>query len=576
MRKRRPTSSPGLEAPDASLDGPTRVRRASTVAPSRDAPSHEVDPRALLHELEVHQLELEMQNEELLSARNEAENALARYTELFDFAPIGYATLGIDGCIREVNHAGAQVLGLPRSRLIGMAFSAALAREDRAAFKQLLDETKATGQKQACELTLAKSGTRPKHLHVTATLLVHDAPTSLIAFEDVTERKQREEKLARTELALREADRRKDEFLAVLSHELRNPLAPIRNSLFVLAHSEPGGKRAKKAEAVIDRQVTHLTRLVDDLLDVTRIAHGKIELQRKPVELASLVRRTLEDHRTSFDAMGIALVGEFDPEPAWVDADSARLVQALSNLLGNALKFTPRGGRVLVTLENIGRHVALRVSDNGAGIARSVIDNLFVPFSQAPQSADRARGGLGLGLAMVKGLVKLHGGNVSISSPGLGLGTRVEILLPLREDPEEQPQSTEPLSVRSRRVLVIEDHPDTCEALGDALALSGHQVRTAHDGPHGLDVAREFVPEVVICDIGLPGMDGYGVAKAFSADPQLQHAALIALSGYAQPEDLRRASNAGFHCHLAKPASLDGIQRALAEAARIARTQAMK
>jgi PAS domain S-box-containing protein len=567
MGKRSSATVVGLE-PRQLPDGTIELGLSATSVSLRDA-----NPCALLHELEVHQIELEMQNEELRAARLETEGALARYTELFDFAPIGYATLARDGRIREVNYAGAQLLGFSRARLVGMPFSAALAVDERETFNQLLRRSKDSESKQAREFALAKSGGRPTYLRVTVTLLESKEPITLLAFEDITERKLHDEKLERTELALREADRRKDEFLAVLSHELRNPLAPIRNSIFVLTHSDPGGKRARRAQAIIDRQVTHLTRLIDDLLDVTRIAHGKIELQRRPVELGELARRTLDDHRASFEAMGIALIDQFDPEPVWVDADAARLVQVLSNLLGNALKFTHRGGRVVVMLEHIGRHVALRVSDNGAGIARSVIDDLFVPFAQAPQGLERARGGLGLGLAMVKGLVKLHGGSVSLQSPGLGLGTQVEVLLPVRSAPAEQLQMPEPPSIRSRRVLVIEDHLDASEALRDALALSGHQVWTAGDGPCGLELARECKPEVVICDLGLPGMDGYAVAKALAADARLRGVGLIALSGYAQPEDLRKAADAGFHCHLAKPSTLDLVQRALAEAPRRAREQ---
>jgi PAS domain S-box-containing protein len=521
--------------------------------------------KALLHELEVHQIELELQNEELRAARIATEAALARYTELFDFSPIGYATVTASLAIWEINHIGAQLLGRERSRLRGQRFEQLVSVEHRPAFHSLLRAAEATGIKQSCELDLVRKGDERLTVRLCATLLLRSEPNILLAIEDISEGRRREQKLELTERALRDADRRKDEFLATLSHELRNPLAPIRNSVFVLGRAAPGSEAASRAQVIIDRQVTHLTRLIDDLLDVTRIARGKVQLQLEHLDLGALLRRTLEDHKNSFDELGVQLRSEITGAPSWVCVDSARLVQIISNLLANALKFTSRGGEVRIQLQPGAGSIVLSVADTGAGIPPEVLSHVFEPFAQAPQTLDRARGGLGLGLAMVKGLVELHGGTVSIRSGGLGMGTEVRVSLPIVAEPVvRQPVPAAPLR-RKLRVLVIEDNLDASDTLQLALTLNGHEVRSAADGVRGLELAAEFDPEVVICDIGLPGMDGYEVARAFRARDRLRYKYLVALTGYAQPEDVQRARDAGFDRHLAKPTNLDKLEQLLSD-----------
>jgi two-component system CheB/CheR fusion protein len=540
--------------------------RLRTSGPPRAAAA--ADEQRVLHELEVARTELEIQNEELRSARTEGEAALASYTELFEFAPIGYAKLSADGVIRELNHAGARLLGRPRSRAVGTLFVRFVARADHDAFCALLRRVADSSGPRSCELTLAFED-RTVPVRLSATEITAREHAVLLAFEDMTERLQREQQLARTEQALRDANRRKDEFLAMLSHELRNPLGPISGSLFILDHVDPSSPQAREARAIIDRQVSHLTRLLEDLLDVTRIARGKIELQCESVELGELLRRAIEDHRTGFETRGIRLETRFGEEPLWLTADPARLVQIASNLLGNAEKFTPAGGIVTVSLEPRDQLVALRVRDTGVGIAPELIPGLFEPFAQAPQSLDRTSGGLGLGLATVKGMAELHGGSVQISSDGPGCGTEVVVLLPRAGAPAEVKVTAaidEP--AQSRRILVIEDNFDVGAALGEALRLMGHDVRVTDRGAAGLELARTFQPEAVICDLGLPDIDGYAVAAAFRADPQLREIQLIALSGYARAEDRRRAAEAGFDHHVAKPPDLAKLGRLLASGAR--------
>jgi two-component system CheB/CheR fusion protein len=495
------------------------------------------------------------------------EVSLDRYLAIFDFGPLGYAILDASGRISEINHAGAGILGRTRSQLVSETFETFVSPGDRTGFRVLLGRALDSGAKETCEVEVARSQSDRVQARLNATALTRAERMILLAFEDVTERKVRERKLADTENALRDADRRKNEFLAVLSHELRNPLGAIRNSLSLLGRGD-GDDRANRARAVIDRQVSLLTRIVDDLLDVTRIARGKIELQRERVELGALVRRAMDDHRPAFDASGLRLEERFEAGPFWVDGDAARLVQVLSNLLGNAEKFTGRGGTVVVSLHrDDARKIALGVRDTGAGIEPAMLPHVLESFVQAPQTADRARGGLGLGLAMVKGLVELHGGSVNVASEGAGRGTEVTVLLPAAAAPGRAAiPMPDVLSKHGQRVLIIDDNADNADSMREVLELDGFDVRVAYDGPSGIELARRFKPDIVVCDIGLPEMDGYAVARTFRADEALGHIPLVAVSGYTLPEDLRRSREAGFARHLAKPVRIEELEQLISEA----------
>lgn len=385
-----------------------------------------------------------------------------------------------------------------------------------------------------------------------------DARGNLISYVgatlDVTDAK-------RTEDALREADRRKDAFLAVLSHELRNPLAPIRNGLHVIKRVPPGSEPAARALAIVERQVGHLTHLVDDLLDVSRITRGKIVLKRERVDLVSLVRSTVEDHRLAFESGSVALAVAVETEPIVVSGDPTRLAQVVGNLLHNAVKFTPSGGRAVVTVEaDEERGVAiLRVRDTGRGIAPDLVPHLFDAFVQLDHDIDRMKGGLGLGLFIAKGLVVLHGGTLHATSQGEGQGTTLTVTLPLVEAVPTSPAPTPGTNLLARRVLIIEDNVDAATSLREVLELDGHTVAIAHRGRDGIELARSLHPDVVLCDIGLPEMSGHDVARTMRADAELSHLTLIALTGYATPEDVTRALDAGFDAHLGKPPDLDRL-----------------
>jgi two-component system CheB/CheR fusion protein len=394
---------------------------------------------------------------------------------------------------------------------------------------------------------------------------LHNASGEIVEWfgtaHDITSRKHDE--LAALEAAnerLREADLRKNDFLGMLSHELRNPLSAIVNGIQVLDHTPPGGELARRAQAVIARQAEHLTHLVDDLLDVTRITRGKVQLRREVLDLNALVQRAIEDHRGVFVGGGVAVELTPAPAPVWVNGDPTRLAQVVGNLLQNAAKFTSRGGTTRVSVRAAGdAQVIVRVEDTGAGIAPEVLPRLFEAFIQGDTTLDRTRGGLGLGLAVVKGLVEMHGGSVGAASEGLGQGAAFTITLPTEPGgPSERPPVSG-AAPASRRVLIIEDNGDSADMLATVLGFDGHVVEIADNGREGMERTSAFKPDVVLCDVGLPDMDGYQVARALRADPALDGVKLVALSGYARDEDVARAREAGFDAHLAKPASVEAL-----------------
>ena len=389
----------------------------------------------------------------------------------------------------------------------------------------------------------------------------------LLGINDITERLD-VEALRTANARLEEADRNKNEFIAMLAHELRNPLAPILSSVYILDHAPSGGEQARRAQAIIERQIRQLTRLVDDLLDVSRIGRHTGVLKRERLDLCELVRSTIEDHRGAFVEAEIELAVSTAPAEVWVKGDRTRLSQVVGNLLGNAAKFTPPGGRTTVVVEpDAARGQAIvRVQDTGRGIAPEMLPRLFDPFTQADVTLDRKKGGLGLGLSLVKGLVEMHDGSVSAASDGPGKGATFTIRLPLESAaPVEKAQIAGEVTLKalSRRVLVIEDNLDAAESLRMALTLGGHTVEVAQSGPEGIEKARTFRPEFVLCDIGLPKVDGYEVARTMRTDPDLGRVTLVALSGYAGPDDVAKAKKAGFDAHLAKPATLEALQRVL-------------
>lgn len=390
---------------------------------------------------------------------------------------------------------------------------------------------------------------------------VRRARASEQKLEDLTLR------LSRNRAALERADRAKEEMLAMLAHELRNPLGTISNALQVLrlTGDNGDGTRQRAIEAA-ERQVLHQALLIDDLLEASRVTRGEIELHCEELDLAELVRETVDGYRDSLRTAGLSLRLNLPQEPLLVRGDRLRLSQALSNLLGNAVKFTAPGGHVTIRLAvgERGKRAELTVKDDGEGISPEVLPYVFEIFTQADQSLDRSQGGLGVGLAVVKGLVELHGGEVRAKSEGPGRGAEFSLYLPLdtataapalvEVHPEEEDEEAEALATSgARRILVVEDNPDAAATMRDFLELFGHEVELAASGLDGVQAARKFHPEVVLCDLGLPGMDGFEVAAELRRDPETASAKLIAVTGYGRDEDRRRSKEAGFDLHLTKP-----------------------
>jgi two-component system, chemotaxis family, CheB/CheR fusion protein len=560
-------TAPNRKTPLRKRAERTVSQRAKTArakkAAAANATTKTLERERLLHELEIHQVELEVQNEELRNAREIMEAALERYTEVFDFAPIGYVLLSVDGTLKQINHAGARLLGAERVRLVGRRFSQFVARQSRAVFEALVSEAIAHSLPTRGELDLL-CDTSVLAARITVGVLVRGDRGVMIAFEDISDRRAKEVELARSEQALREANARKDEFLAMLSHELRNPLLPLRTSVSVLQMAPAGSEVAGDALAIIDRSAAHVARLVDDLLDITRIARGKIELQRELVELTELVRQTLGDHEYVMTQRNLRVTTTLPASPIWIYGDRARLVQVFSNVLGNAEKFTPANGQIHITLAGTGRLASLTVADTGIGIAPSVIQHVFEPFAQGPQAIDRSYSGLGLGLAMVKSIIELHGGEATIHSKGPGQGTEVTLTIPRERASLTLAAPGARQAAVPRRVLVVEDKTDSADALRYALTLKGHSVAVAHNGRTAVDLAMRFAPDVVLCDLGLPDIDGYAVARQLRGTEGLRGVCLVALSGYARPEDVARAHAAGFDRHIAKPPRLEDIDQILA------------
>ena len=378
------------------------------------------------------------------------------------------------------------------------------------------------------------------------------------------ERLRSEAALRASEQALKEADRRKDEFLAMLAHELRNPLAPIRNAAQVLKLLGPVDARQQWAREIIERQTQHLTRLVDDLLDVSRITRGKVKIAREPLDLAAVVHRAVESSRPLIDARRHQLTLALPPEPVRLEGDLTRLVQVVGNLLNNAAKYTDEGGHIRLEAAREGGRVVLRVRDDGMGLPADLLPHVFDLFSQADRSLDRSQGGLGVGLTLVRRLVELHGGQVEARSGGPGQGSEFIVRLPV-EAPSTAAgagmaagESVSPAS-GGLKVLVVEDNVDSAKMMSFMLELCGHQVRMAHDGAEALEAARAFGPQAVLCDIGLPGMNGYEVAARLRQQPDFQRTPLIALTGYGEEEARRRSKEAGFDYHLVKPVEPDAL-----------------
>ncbi len=381
----------------------------------------------------------------------------------------------------------------------------------------------------------------------------------VVAHENVTERREAEE-------ALRDAGHRKDEFLALLAHELRNPLAPIRHVLQIMRMSGGQGQLLHSAFEIMERQIGHMVRMVDDLLDVSRISRGRIELRVEDLDLASVIQQAVEVATPHIANMTHKLSVTLPPTPIHTRGDSTRLAQAVSNLLNNASKFTDSGGSIHLSLERDGQEAVIRVRDSGIGIPAEQLPLVFDMFKQLDSSLERSQSGLGIGLTVVKNLVELHDGTVQVYSAGVGEGCEFTVRLPIREAIEELSQVTlgDPQIRSSRRILVVDDNEDSANSLAVFLQLLGNETHTAFDGMEALEKAASLHPDVVLLDIGMPRLNGYEVARKIRAQPWGEQVTLVAVTGWGQDEDRQRALQAGFDCHMVKPIDPESLTTTLA------------
>jgi PAS domain S-box-containing protein len=548
-------------------------------------------------DLDAHHYELEMQARQLREAQLLLEGSRDAYAELYDFAPLPYFTLDRHGLIKEANLVGCALLAVDRARLIGLPLYSFVDQPDRSVFLEHLRRCRAGNLQVASELQIksrsgqtvpvlmnsrvAKSGQHEmvrtvmtdlterrqaeweiRNLNTDLEQRVRDRTTELTRANEVLRLEIANRQAA--EAALQQADRMKDEFLAMLGHELRNPLGPLQQAIEIWKMSgELDRADLAGIKSIAERQVHHMAQLVDDLLDVSRISRGKILLRKSPLDLTALVREVADDFSAAYRESDVKLDLELCASPTWVEGDPTRLSQVIGNLLHNANKFTPRGGRVVVALQLDQGAAGLSVRDTGIGVAPETIPRIFTSFYQSDHSLDRHFGGLGLGLALVKGLVDLHGGQVAVHSEGAGRGAEFTVRLPTCPAPKATEKRAQVSASRRHRILVIDDQRDALITMHALLAQLGQDVVTAANGPDALKAAAEFRPDIVLSDIGLPEMDGYAIARRMRSDPSLRPSKLIAVTGYGQAADQKRAYEAGFDAHLTKPVALEALCRIL-------------
>jgi PAS domain S-box-containing protein len=504
-----------------------------------------------------------------------------RYRTLFDLCPVAVYSCNTSGVIQNFNRRAAELWG--RAPALGDTDE-----QFCGSFKLFRPDGSFMPHEQ-CPMAEVLSGKiaemrdgevlieRPDGSRVTVIVNIRavknprgEVTEAINCFYDISERSRMERKLLEQTEALADLHRRKDEFLAMLSHELRNPLAPILNAVHLLRLQKNENQLQHHARAVIERQVTQLTRLVDDLMEVSRITTGRVQLRHDRVVVSGIVERAVETARPLMDQRKHELTVSLPPQPIWLNADAARLEQVVVNLLANSAKYTDDGGHIWLTVQQEGDECVVRVRDTGVGIAPELLPRIFDLFTQAERSLDRSQGGLGIGLALVQRLVELHRGRVEAYS-ALGQGSEFVVRLPMVLTPAVLPSLTskeiaEPTGP-SLRVLVVDDSVDTAQTLATLLKMSGHDIRTAHTGPTALEVAIDFRPNVVLLDIGLPGLNGYEVAKRLRQQPVLHGIVLVAMTGYGQETDRQRSQEARFDHHLVKPADFGKVQEILATVA---------
>ena len=504
-----------------------------------------------------------------------------RYRTLFDLGPVAVYSCDAAGVIQQFNRRAAELWGRePASGDTDERFcgSFKLFRPDGSFMPH---EQSPMAEVVSGKLASVKDAEvhieRPDGSRVTVVVNIRplksaqrEVAGAINCFYDITERKHTEEQLCEYAARVADSDRRKSEFLAMLAHELRNPLATIRAGLQVQRLTGNDAQAANSVTELMERQVGHLVGLVDDLLDVNRIGRGKIELRRARVELATVVNAAVETARSLIERRGHELILAVPPEPIWLNADPLRLAQVVGNLLNNASKFTEHGGCIRLTVALQGGEAIIRVRDNGAGIAADQLPFVFDMFMQAEVAIERSGTGLGIGLALVKNLVELHGGTVEAHSAGVGHGSEFVVRLPITHDALQQLRPNTPpheklATMTARRVLVVDDNQDAAESLAMFLKLTGHDTHIAHDGLEAVEKAEQLSPDIILLDIGLPKINGFEAARRIRAQSREKKLVLVALTGWGQDADRQKSREAGFDAHVVKPIDPDALTSLLSE-----------
>jgi PAS domain S-box-containing protein len=501
-----------------------------------------------------------------VTERKDAEEAQARLAAIVESSQDAIVSKTLDGVILSWNAGAERLFGYAPDEAVGRPITLIipperhdeeheiLARIARGERVEHFETVRVSKQGRRIDISLTVSPVRDRAGRVVG--------ASKVA-RDITDRKRAEE-------ALREADRRKDQFIALLAHELRNPLAPLRNGLQVMGLAGADDNAVAQARDMMERQLGHMVRLIDDLLDVARISQNKMELRRSRVLLMDVLRGAVETARPAIEAAGHELIISLPPEPVHLDADLTRLAQVFSNLLTNSAKYTERGGRIWLAAERRGGEVVVSVRDTGIGIPADALPRIFDMFSQVGRSIERSTGGLGIGLALVKGLVEMHDGTVTAASDGPGKGSTFTVKLPALGTHTERlaavpPDGGQTAAGPRRRILVVDDNRDSAKSLAMLLKLRGNDVLTAHDGVEAVEAAGEFRPEVILMDVGMPRLDGYEATRRIREQPWGPPAIIIALTGWGQEGDRVLSKAAGCDGHLVKPVSLTDLEQLLTE-----------
>ena len=517
--------------------------------------------RRLAHELKVHEIELQLQNEELRNAQLLLAQSHDRYADLYDFAPVAYLSLGTDSTILECNLMAARLLDDQRGRIVGHRLAPVLNRESQEDLHRLLLAVAESGEQRACGLNLRRCDGTHLPVWFEATLAHGTTGTARQFRCTMFDRSEQ----ARAEEALRDADRRKDEFLAVLAHELRNPLVPITNAVAILDHECASGPDKRAALQMLDRQTRQLGRLVEDLLDISRISRGEVQLHHSQVELGTLLTEVAEAAAPQIAEAGVRFSFAPPSFPVWVRADPVRLTQVFANLVSNAVKFTGPDGLVAIGVRQHGAQALVEVSDSGRGIAAQDLPHLFGKFTRVGEVGQGRAPGHGIGLWLSQDLVHLHGGRIEAASGGVGEGTRMSVWLPASQQPEAATATTDlaesPAAAVKRRILVVDDDRAVADSSAMLLRLHGQAVDAAYDGAGAIAAAQRFHPDVVLIDIGLPLMDGIDACRALRQLPGGDQMTIVAVTGWSDEENRRKSIAAGFDAYLVKPVVWDELQR---------------